>query len=144
VPNVGLGYLDPPPPIKGWAGAMLDERDRTAMELAIEQQRALGPVEAAQIDAFLKERGFAYAGSFAASSQQSDNLKLKPCEWAPAWLWAPDWLPSEVDAILAEGEDGKRYSAAKLARRMLDAGVSLYHPNPEAALREAARQAAGN
>src|ERR1043166_1725057 len=105
---------------------MISERDREAMATAIEQQRAVGPAEAEQIDAFLTDRGFEYAGLFAAYSLQSDNLCLRPWEHAPAWL-----APDEVDAIIAAGPAGDRYGAAPLAKRMLDAGISLFVTDPE-------------
>jgi hypothetical protein len=116
---------------------MLDERDREAMQEAIDMQRAVGPAEAEQIDAFLQERGFERTGAFAAYAQQYDHLRCKPWEATPSQI-----APDQIDPIIAAGPNERRHAAAKLARRMLDSGVSLFAPDPERALREAARRPA--
>jgi hypothetical protein len=64
-----------------------------------------------------------------------DGRECKPWEAVPCWL-----ALGEVDAIISKGEGGKRYGAAKLAKRLIDAGISLFVVDPEAALREAARR----
>jgi hypothetical protein len=115
----------------------LAERDRAAMREAIDAMRREGGADAEWIEGKLAERGFEEAGHAASYHCQYAALRLKPWEFAPCWV-----APDEVDAIIAAGEDRKRYGAAKLARRMLDAGASLFAPDPERALREARRRPA--
>jgi hypothetical protein len=114
---------------------MLDESDRAAMQEAIDLMRRAGGTDAERIERKLREDGFEEAGLGAAYHCQYEALRLKPWDFPVCWL-----APDQIDAIIAAGDDEKRYGAARLARRMLDAGVSLFAPDPERALREAARK----
>jgi len=74
----------------------------------------------------IKEDGFEVAGQFAAYWCQRRNLKLAPFEFPPCWL-------SGVDDT--EGADFKgKPAAARLLKRLLEAGLSKYEPDPLAAL----------
>jgi hypothetical protein len=68
----------------------------------------------------LKDRPWREVAEFAAYVCQTETLHLKPCEEPPV----------HAD----EAGDGQ---ADLLLKRMLDAGVSRYHPDPLAALTEA-------
>ena len=124
------------PPL--WSSAMtVERRDEEAWRLAIEMQRARGPDRAKQIDGMLRERGFESAGKFASYSQQCDNLRLRP------WATPPCHLLEDVDVVLARGDDGMPggdHVAALLLKKMRDAGISDRHPDPMAALAEAAKK----
>jgi hypothetical protein len=113
----------------------MDERDRAAMREAIDAMRREGGADAEWIEGRLRDDGFEEAGHAAVYHLQYAALRLRPWEFAPCWV-----APDEVDAIIAAGDDGKRYGAAKLAKRLIDAGVSPFHPDPERALREASRR----
>jgi hypothetical protein len=68
---------------------------------------------------------------------QYDRLNLKP------WMWPPHFVGEhEMDDILAKGPDvndpQKKFEAACLAKRLLDAGLSLFEPDPERALTDRA------
>jgi hypothetical protein len=75
---------------------------------------------------------------FAAYGCQMRSLRLAPWQYPPCLINAAD-----IDQLLAGGDDlhGKR-TAAQLLRRMLDLGISQYHPDPMAALDAAKRSAA--
>jgi len=67
---------------------------------------------------------------------QMKNLKLKPWQIPPAWAYlAHADLP---DNPHGNGEE----KAARLAKRLLAAGLSIYEPDPERALAEKAGKAA--
>jgi hypothetical protein len=55
----------------------------------------------------------------------------------------PCSLIEPIDVVLARGPDrsglGNDYEAAVLAKRLVDANISIWHPDPERALREAAK-----
>src|SRR5215510_6929117 len=64
---------------------------------------------------------------------QYDKLGLKP------WMYPPHFINRcEIEAILAGGPNPsdaqQRYQAAALAKRLIDAGLSLFEPDPERAL----------
>jgi hypothetical protein len=111
--------------------------DEEAWTLAIKMYRARGPRDAEHIDARLT-RGVKEAGKTASYSLQAANLRLPP------WQTVPCYLLGDVDAVLARGDDGIRgnYNAAVLLKRMQRYGISRWHPDPIAALREAERNAA--
>jgi hypothetical protein len=82
----------------------------------------------------IEEDGFETAGRFAAYYCQRKRLKLAPYEFPPCWL-------SDVDDV--EGPDFKgKLKAARLLKRLLDAGLSKFEPDPIAALEAAKLQAA--
>jgi hypothetical protein len=52
-----------------------------------------------------------------------------------------DIADSEIDAIIARGSDDGdgKYAAALILRKMLDAGISRWHPDPLAAFEAASK-----
>jgi|SRR5262245_5470295 len=68
---------------------------------------------------------------------QYDKLGLKP------WQYPPNFINEcEIPEILAAGPDPadvqQKFRAATLAKRLLDAGLSLYEPDCERALNDPA------
>ena len=66
---------------------------------------------------------------------QYDKLDLRP------WQYPPHYInESDIPDILAAGSDPndaqQKFEAATLAKRLLDAGLSLYEPDPERALND--------
>ncbi|MDF0521583.1 hypothetical protein P0R31_30515 [Bradyrhizobium yuanmingense] len=100
------------------------EDDHAALELAI--LRILGNPEHAhhdQIKAKLESEPWADVARFAAYSEQIAALCLKPWHSPPASIDDPE-------AVLALGKAHPDYKAAKLLQRMLQHGVSKFHPDP--------------
>jgi hypothetical protein len=114
--------------------------DQEAWTLAIEMARASDPRKREQLDSMLAEgRPFAEVGKLAAYGMQFRSLHARP------WAAVPCSLIEPIDVVLARGDDGmpgNDYAAAVLAKRLLDAGISIWHPDPERALREAERKPA--
>ena len=100
----------------------MKRNDRTALMQCLARCRAESAVQAQQIDAMLKDDGWAEAATFAAYHCQSDSLHLLPLESPPCWGDSPHHPDP---------------AANKLLQRMLAAGVSRWHPDPMAALAEA-------
>ena len=100
----------------------MTEADRAALELAMEYARR-DPERALQLDKKLKgERGilpqsWQAVAEFAAYCAQTVSLHLKPWEAPPC---------------LSDGEGNAPED--KLCRKMLEAGISRFHPDPMAAL----------
>jgi hypothetical protein len=118
----------------------LTDADIAAFKLAIEMKRARGASEWAQVQEMLSERGFERAGMFACYSCQCENLKTKPWQPVPSM----DMVRLDIDEILEDGDDGimGSYAAAVLARRMRALGLSLFHPDPLAAIERARKEPA--
>jgi hypothetical protein len=111
-----------------------DPRDVDAWTRAIAQARASDPRRDEQITAKLASDGFAETGRFAAYCMQGDTLRLRP------WASPPCALLEEPDVIIARGDTGMPrgdYAAAVLLKRMRNAGLSDWEPDPMTALREA-------
>jgi hypothetical protein len=111
--------------------------DEQAWTLAIEIARKFDPARAKQIDDMLAGRPFKDVGKFAAYACQFETLHAEP------WATVPCSLIEPVDVVLARGDDGVAggdYAAAVLAQRLLDAGISIWAPDPERALREAEKK----
>jgi hypothetical protein len=125
----------------------LTEQDRAALALAIKMKRSFGKEDREQIDAFLageRKAGFPdewavpprpwrEVAEFAVYGCQMRNLNLRPAQCPPVWHNA------ELDLDRNSPFNNSVSAARALARRMEAAGISIYHPDPEAAL--AARQA---
>lgn len=70
-----------------------------------------------------------------------EQLNLKPWQRPPCWIVTE----AEADAVLAKGprlshvsgEDIGDHRPARLLRRMLRHGVSVFHPDPVRAIKEA-------
>jgi hypothetical protein len=91
-----------------------------------------------QIERMLAEDGPKEAGKQACYHFQFATLKARP------WATVPCSLLEHPEAVLARGattpESALDYEGAVLAKRLLDAGISLWAPDPEQALREAAKK----
>ncbi len=129
----------------------LSETDLAALQLSIDLCLANDPPDegrAEQIQDFLREperwgRDWQSTAELCAYVQQTARLHLAPWQSPPCVLTL-----AEADRILAagrrlsptgSGEDISNCRQARLLRRMLRLGVSPFHPNPLAAIREATR-----
>jgi hypothetical protein len=115
-------------------GDELDPVDRAALELAVKltlEEKDLGRVQ--QVRSMLADlhRPWLEVAEFCSYHQQKRALCLGPGQLTPCGIYPDD---EEFMAIR-----GSRVSleAVKLLRRMLDAGVSRFHPDPMTALKEA-------
>jgi hypothetical protein len=109
---------------------ILEAVDQEALERAIEIVRTKGtPREQRHIEAKLATDEWIDVAEFAAYSCQFTALSLRPWQSPPCWI-------DDVVGTLNAGDDGicGEYQAARLLRRLLDAGLSRYEPNPLAAL----------
>jgi hypothetical protein len=108
--------------------------DKDALTRAIEMTRANGGSDAVQIENKLRKEPWGQVARFAAYCRQCDNLRLLPHQSPPCWV-------DDMEATLAAGDDGimGKYAAAKLLQRMLDANISIYEPDPIAALEQTKR-----
>jgi hypothetical protein len=107
----------------------IDPTDLAALELAMKMSRTASPDRCKQLDAMLEDgRPWIDVAEFAAYDQQMDNLHLKP------WQVPPLHVDDPNNPGAGEGE------AAALLRRMLRAGVSRWHPDPNAAAIAAERE----
>jgi hypothetical protein len=68
-------------------------------------------------------------GRFAAYAAQDNALRLKPWEMPPCWIRD---LAASLEVPPGDPRGERR--AAELLKRLLDAGLSRYEPNPIAAL----------
>jgi hypothetical protein len=116
----------------------MDDADRQAFELAIEMARQEDEGRRRQIDDFLRTRPFEQVGRFASYHCQTRALGLPPWQHPPCHIDVAD-----IDRLIAGGDDlhGK-FVAAQLLRRMLEFGISRYHPDPLGALAAAKRDTA--
>jgi hypothetical protein len=117
---------------------MISDADRQAFELAIAAARNEDAGRRDQIDHFLRTRSFEETGGFASFHCQSRALNLPPWQYPPCLI-----DPADIDRLIAAGDDlhGKSV-AAQMLRRMLELGLSRFHPDPMAALDAAKRGAA--
>jgi len=105
----------------------LSDVDRDALKRCIEMARTY-PGRDEQISWKLGKGGCSWqdTAKFCAYLCQSKNLHLEIQEFPPCWL---------LDAADVQGPSFKgKVQAAKLLRRLLDAGLSQYEPDPIAAL----------
>jgi len=105
--------------------------DAAALALSFVQAEKHGGERRKRQFAALRAQGRSWQqiARLASYIEQVRNLELQPHECAPCWVIDPD------DA------NGKDREAAKLVRRLREAGVSQYHPNPMQALNEASSAA---
>jgi hypothetical protein len=111
--------------------------DAEAFTLAIEAARNEDQGRRDQIDDFLRTRPSPEVVRFASYSCQMRSLCLAP------WMYPPALIDEgDIDRLIAGSDDvhGKR-TAAQLLRRMLELGISKYHPDPMAAIAEAEARA---
>jgi hypothetical protein len=110
----------------------LTETDREAMTRAIETGRQRGKAAREQLDDFLRLKPWREVGEFAAYGLQCETLRLKPWQSPPCEIGDPDACE------FVRGDDIHGYrTAARLLRRLLEAGLSRYEPDPIAALERA-------
>jgi hypothetical protein len=102
----------------------LNERDTAAVTLAARQCCSRDESRLRQFEKLRTMRSGQQIGRLATYIEQMRKLELKPHETPPCWV-----DPNNPD----EDERG----AVELVRRMLKAGISQYHPDPMAALKEA-------
>jgi hypothetical protein len=106
----------------------LRRTDRDALERALERARAVSEAECARFDAIEVRSGWQEAAERAAYRCQLKTLKLKPWHCPPC-----DCRSDEV----GHGY-GRSRGEVLLRRRMLKAKISLYEPDPIAALEKIA------
>lgn len=100
----------------------LTEADFDAMRRAIAAARRESPGRSRQIDDKLRRESFEAVGRFASFSCQIASLNLMPWESTLVYADSPE--------------------AHALLRRLLDAGLSRFEPDPIAALEQAERRTA--
>ena len=119
-PLAGVPEEDSAPRIAIPGGKMTKTVDKAALELALEIARS-EPARGKQLDEKLKDKSWRAVAEFAAYCCQCRSLKL--------WPWEDPPCHSEPDG------DGP---GSALLRKMIAAGISVSHPDPLAALAEAA------
>ena len=102
----------------------MDEIDKEALTRALKLTKA-EPERAGQIESMLENRSWEEVAQFAARHQQCKNLRLKPWETPPC---------HGAVNLAAPGTDESFPTAKRLLQRLLDAGLSQWEPDPEAAL----------
>jgi hypothetical protein len=109
--------------------------DEEALERAIVLAREESPGRARQIDNMV-ERDWWGAARFASYCSQCNSLHLPPWQSPPCWIGL-----GEIEGVIARGDDGAsgRFQAAVLLRRLLQARLSRYEPDPLGALERAKR-----
>jgi hypothetical protein len=104
----------------------LAEVDREALERAL--RTAMKDKEiAGQLQAKLDDDGWVEAAAFAAYSLQCDRLELRPWECTPCHAY-------EADGTCVDRKAGD------LADKLIAADLSVWEPDPTAALRKARRR----
>jgi hypothetical protein len=110
--------------------------DRDAMQRALVEARQESPGPANQLAWLEREFGWERAGDQASYNCQCRNLALRPWQ-------SPPMSANITDEDDSMGPAGGRKAAAVLLKRLLDAGLSRYEPDPIGALeRVAAAKAA--
>jgi hypothetical protein len=104
----------------------MTRRDRDALKRALAMARAMDPEIAQAVDTSLKSRTWQAAAEYAAYQCQMRSLKLRP------WQAPPMRSNGEVD-----GGYGGTEQQVGLRRRMIALGLSVYEPDPLAALERA-------
>jgi len=113
--------------------------DRAALELAIKltlEEKDQGRV--AQVKSMLADlqRPWSETACFCAYHRQARVLDLHPWEEPPCHIY-----PDDEEYMAIRGPRHVTAEAVTLLKRMLDAGISRYHPDPLAALEAAKRRA---
>jgi hypothetical protein len=112
--------------------ARLSEVDREALERALVLYRQRDAACRQQVDDLLKERDWFSVATLAAYGMQCERFKLRPWQSPPTEIDDPD----AYEYVKGEDIYGRR-AAARLLKRLLDAGLSRYEPDPIAALERA-------
>jgi hypothetical protein len=103
----------------GTSESEIDPIDLEALTRAMTQAR--GALRG-QLDSMLKDRPWLEVAKFAAYCQQFDNLRLRPWQLPPC-------------CVASDG--GEEPAAELLLRRLLDANLSPWEPDPMRALEQA-------
>jgi hypothetical protein len=99
------------------------------MARAIDMVRSEDRHHREQIDRMLVDEPWEDVGRFCSYAAQDKSLRLKPWEVSPCQVHDLD------TALAAPPEDHRGFRrAAELLKRLLDAGLSRFEPNPLAAL----------
>lgn len=102
-----------------------DEALERALQRALVRQKASNVPRRnglTQIEGMLRDQPRREVLLFASYSEQMDSLKLRPWMFPPCWLVLSDRKPEHADGVA-------------LLRRLLDAGLSKFEPDPIGALR---------
>jgi hypothetical protein len=91
-----------------------------------------------QVTKMLHEDGWADAAMFCSYHRQIDALDLKPWQTPPSYL---EMAYEKFDDILAKPEPIGDYATVLLTTKLIRHGVSVYSPDPIAALKNAVKQA---
>jgi hypothetical protein len=102
----------------------LDEVDREALQRSL-AMTLVEPDRTKQIQSMLKERDWFEVASFASYDQQSKNLQCKPWESPPCWIGGYHEVESEY---------------LEIGKRLVQAGLSLFEPDPLKALQDAEKK----
>jgi hypothetical protein len=116
----------------------LSEVDCAALWRAMRMARR-DPMRRRQLDAMMETgRDKVEVAKFASYVCQADRLNLKPWETAPCHISvAKTWV--ELDASGPDHRHRRIIEAQQLVRRLLEAGLSKYEPDPVLALEKARR-----
>jgi hypothetical protein len=108
----------------------MNEIDRDALERALVACRAESPARAKQIDSMLADRPWEDVAQFASSCAQGRALDLMP--------WQSPPCHANLRALSEPfGDPRAARESAELLRRLLDAGLSWFEPDPLGALEQA-------
>ena len=110
----------------------LTKTDIAALDLAIARTLA-DPERTEQVTSMLADRDRVEVGSFCSYHLQTQNLRLKPWQFPPVWIDDVD----EALAIPPTQDHHRKRDAAALLARMLELGISEFHPDPVAAIEAA-------
>ena len=106
------------------------EIDRNALERALVACRAEGAARAKQLDSKLRDEPWEEVAQFASYCAQGRALDLMP--------WQSPPCHANLRALSEPlGDPRAARESAELLRRLLDAGLSRYEPDPIAAIAEA-------
>jgi hypothetical protein len=118
------------PPNGGTSQKTKDDRDHDALERCIQATLASKDHKRAeQVREKLAEEPWNEVALFCVYDRQLEALHLKPWEDPPCWI-----EPDDIKAILATPGHAS-FEAAKLAKQLIDAGLSIYEPDPIEALK---------
>jgi hypothetical protein len=108
----------------------IDAIDREALERCLAAARAENPARAKQIDLMLADQPWEEVAVFAATCAQSRSLDLPPWQ-------SPPFRASLRDLEKPYGDASGKRESAELLKRLRDANLSIFEPDPMRALAEA-------
>jgi hypothetical protein len=108
----------------------LTPADEDALARALVVTRGESAARARQIDTMLGDESWQSVAVFAASCAQSRSLNLAPWQ-------LPPFRANLADLDQPPGDASGRRESAELLRRLLDANLSPFEPDPLAALERA-------